>query len=101
MLDGMKLRRKAQQGERVGWRIAARLVFVALVVGLALIAAASNSFLIAIFAAVMLGLLIRSILPSKRIQTWARGYATGEAGDRWRRRWQNTIDWLVGVIPWK
>lgn len=100
MIDGMDIRRRLQKGERFGWRLAARLVFVAIVLSLALMAVAANSILIALFAAVMLGTLLRSILPQQRIQSWARGYATGEAGDRWRRRWDRLKAGVRRMIPY-
>lgn len=99
MIDGMQLRRRLQRTERLGWRLAARAVFIVLFLMLAFVAVAANSIFTALLAAVLLGIFLRSILPERRLQSWARSYATGEAGDRWRRRYEAAKAWLAGVIP--
>lgn len=71
---------------RLTWRLAAKALFVVVAISLALYSVAATSALAAIGAALMLGLMIRAAFPTERLKIWLRSYWTGEAGDRWRRR---------------
>lgn len=88
MLSGTDLRRALEDGEKVGFRLAARVLFIGTFLVIATFAAAANSFLWAIIFAVIAGYFIRAALPEERLRTWLRSYWTGRAGDRWRRRYE-------------
>lgn len=97
---GDRLRLWLENGERVGFRLAAMSLFAAVILSLVLVAVAANSVLLGILSAVVLGVILREFLPERRIQSWARSYATGEAGDRWRRRYERWLSRLGRLIPW-
>lgn len=90
-----RFRDQAMRGERLGWRLAARFVFVGIVIALVAVIMLSDSFLFAIASATLLGLFLRAVLPTEKIQQWARSYWNGEAGDRWRQRAHDAWDRLT------
>jgi hypothetical protein len=87
----LNIRRQIEQGERTAFQLAAMGLFVVGFVVLATIAAVANSILIAIIAGAFASLFIRAVLPTARLTRWLRSYATGEAGNRWRRRYERTL----------
>ncbi|MFB6121124.1 MAG: hypothetical protein ABEJ68_08430 [Halobacteriaceae archaeon] len=89
-----RLRRWLESGEKLTFRVAAKLVFLFVLVMLAVMSFSANFWLTAVVSALLVGLMIRSVIPDQRFQSWARSYWTGEAGDRWRRRvdrWQSRL----------
>jgi len=87
-------RRQFEQAEASLFQLAAKFLFlVVLVVLIAIFISASGAigFLAAIFA----GLMLRSILPSEQFQSRANEYWTGEAGERWHRRWEALLDFIA------
>ncbi|WP_049920431.1 hypothetical protein [Haloferax sulfurifontis] len=95
-----RIRLWLENGERIGFRLGAMVVFGAVVLGLVVLAVAANSVLLGVLSAVVLGIILREFLPEDRIQSWARSYATGEAGDRWRRRYDRWLRRLGRLVPW-
>lgn len=81
-----RIRRWLESGEKLTFRVAAKLLFLAVFAVLAIVSFSANFWLTAVIAALLAGLMIRSVIPDQRFQSWARSYWTGEAGDRWRRR---------------
>lgn len=94
-----KIRRRLEDGERIGFRLAAQAVFFVLLGLLILVSVAANSVLLGVLAAFAVGLMLRAVLPAERFKMWVRGYASGEAGDRWRRRFDAITTRLGGILP--
>lgn len=88
-----RFRQWLSQGERLGARVAATLVFVALLGFLLFLAIAANPELLQLLAGVLAVTMLRVILPIERFQDWARSYWTGEAGTRWLKRFERVEDW--------
>jgi NhaP-type Na+/H+ or K+/H+ antiporter len=99
-MAGDTLRRLLEDGWRAGWRAVAMGVFVLFIVLLVAIAIAARSVMLSILAAVLLGVVLREFLPERRIQNTAREYASGDAGDRWRRRVSRVTTTVRRWVPW-
>ena len=95
-----RVRRWLEDGERLGFRLAAKLVFLFLLALLITVSVAANSVLLAVLASFAVGLMLRAVLPADRFRTWVRSYWTGTAGDRWRRRFDRWDRRLRRMIPW-
>lgn len=95
---GDRIGRAIERGEVFTFRAAAKLVFVAMVAGLILLSAVLSSVFLAVVAGVAASILIKIALPDDRFRTWARGYWTGDAGDRWRRRFERVRDAGRGLV---
>lgn len=87
-----RIGRAIERGEVFTFRAAAKLIFVAMVVGLIILSATVSIVFVAVLAGVAASILIKVALPDERFRTWARTYWTGEAGDRWRRRYERVRD---------
>ena len=96
---GERIRRTLEGGERVGWRLAAKAFFATILVSFIFVSVAANSILLAVMASLATGIMLRIILPDEEFQAWARSYATGEAGERWRRRWDRFKAAIARMIP--
>jgi hypothetical protein len=96
---GDRIRRWLESGERLTWRLAAKLLFLAVLLTLAFISIAVNIWLVAFLSAGIATLMLRAVLPNQRFQAWIRDWWTGEAGDRWRRRFERTVSRVRGWIP--
>lgn len=94
-----RFRRWLESGERLTFRLAAKVVFLVVLLLLAAVSIAANSMLLALLAALFASLMLRAILPTQRFQAVARSYWSGEAGDRWRRRFDRAVAWVKGVLP--
>lgn len=93
------LRRWIAEAEVWSFRFAARVVFLGILVLFILASVAVNSVFLAVVFGVFASLLLREILPVDRFRAWARGYWTGEAGDRWRRRSERLGSRLRSLAP--
>lgn len=95
----LDVRRRIERGEVLTFRAAAKLFFVAMVAGLIILSAVLSSVFLAVFAGVAASILIKVALPDEKFRAWARGYWTGDAGDRWRRRWERVLAGIRRVLP--
>lgn len=86
-----------QEAERA-WRWSFMLGSVAFFFGLLAlfiyISTVASLLIAQVLAAVAAGLMLRAILPAGQFQEWSQSYATGEAGDRWRRRVETAGGWV-------
>jgi hypothetical protein len=98
-LPDVDLRAWIRDAEVLSFRAAARAVFLAMIVVLVLISAAVNSVFLAVITGVFASILLRQMLPDEWFEEWARGYWTGEAGDRWRRRVGRVSTRLRSIVP--
>lgn len=96
---GDRFRRWLESGERVGFRLAAKALFVAVLVLLGIISFSANVWLVALLAGLVVAMMLRAVLPTGRFQDYARSYWTGEAGDRWRRRFEAVASRIRGWLP--
>lgn len=88
------VRKSVERSERTGFRLAARLFFIILLLVFVALTVAAEFILVAVLASVVVGLMLRAALPTDSFMDWIGGYWSGEAGDRWRRRverWQTRI----------
>lgn len=90
-------RRSLERTETLTFRVAAKLVFFGMVIGLAIASLTINPVFLGLLAGLLFASLARIVLPDERFQEWARTYYTGEAGDRWRRRFEAVISGAVAV----
>jgi hypothetical protein len=95
----LDLRRWLAEAEVWSFRFAARVVFLGILVLFVLASVAVNSVFLAVVFGVFASLLLREILPVQRFRDWAGGYWTGEAGDRWRRRFERVGARLRSLVP--
>lgn len=94
-----RFRRWLESGEKVTFRLAAKVVFLVVLIGLALISFSANFWLVALVTALFASLMLRAVLPTGRFQAYARSYWTGEAGDRWRQRFDRVVARIRGWLP--
>lgn len=77
-------------------RVASKVVFVVILVGLFLVAAKANSIVLAAIVAGIGGLFLRELLPTQRIRLFAGRLLEGDAGesayDRTRSYGERTVD---------
>lgn len=97
---GDSLRRVLEDGWRAGFRALAMVAFAAVVLLLLMLAVAARSVILSVIAATLLAVVIRAFLPEERWQRTARSYASGEAGDRWRRRVGRVTSTVRRWVPW-
>lgn len=95
---GDRIGRAIERGEVFTFRAAAKLFFVVMVVGLIILSATVSIVFVAVLAGVAASILIKVALPDDRFRVWARGYYTGEAGDRWRRRYERGVGAVSGLV---
>ena len=93
------LRAWIRDAEVLSFRFAAKAVFLGILVVFILASVAVNSVFLAVLFGVLASLLLRVMLPDDRFRSWARGYWTGEAGDRWRRRLGRWSGRLRSLVP--
>lgn len=93
------LRAWIRDAEVLSFRFAAKAVFLGILVLFILASVAVNSVFLAVVFGVFASLLLRVMLPDERFREWARGYWTGEAGDRWRRRVERVRDRARSLVP--
>lgn len=93
-----RIRRWLETGETLTFRLAAKLLFLLIFMLLAIVSFSANFWLTAIVAALLAGLMIRSVLPEQRFQSFAKEYWTGEAGERWQQRFKRLRSYLWGLV---
>lgn len=86
-------RRSLEDTERSLFMLGGKLVFL-LVLFIALTILFSGTGAAAFLGGILAATMLRSILPSERVQTLAEDYWEGDAGLRWYRRWNRLLDWL-------
>lgn len=91
-------RRWLETGEVSAFRIAARVVFLVILVAFIILSTTISLVFLAVVFGLLAGLMLRIMLPDQKFRAWARGYWTGEAGDRWRRRTERWGDTLRGWL---
>lgn len=111
-------RRRLERGEKLTFVAAAKAVFFLMLIALGVLSFVASSWALALLAGLLFATLARVVLPDQKFKAWARTYYTGEAGERWHRRWEAATDWvwervrdmwmvfaviwsvLVGVLEW-
>lgn len=96
---GDDVRRVLEDGWQAGWRVVAKVLFAGFVLVLLFVAIAARSVLLSLIAGGLLVTVARAFLPEQRFQRTVRSYATGDAGDRWRRRFSRVTSALRRLRP--
>lgn len=71
-------RRRLEKGEEVGWELALKLLFLAVLGSLILVGAVVSNIVIAVLAALVAGAMLKSILPYDEFRTWCDDCWQGE-----------------------
>lgn len=86
-----------EEGAERAWRwsfiVASIGVFFALLALFVYVTTTVSVIIVQLLAALAAGLMVRAILPTGQFREWSQGYATGEAGNRWRRRVESALGW--------
>lgn len=98
-LDKDTVAGELEKGERTTFRLAARVAFWLAVAMLIIYSATTNLIFAAFVAAGAASLMIRAVMPAGEFQAWARSYANGDAGDRWRARLHGIAEFVRSLSP--
>ena len=99
MIPDFDVRRRLEDGERIGFRFAATAFFVILLGLLLAVSFAASSIGVAVLASLAAGTMIKIVLPNEQFRDWAGTYWSGEAGDRWRKRFHGVTSWIDRRLP--
>lgn len=72
-------RRAAQSPGRTAARLTGKILFVLVLLFLAAYAVLTDIFLLSLLAALLIGLMLRGVLPTGAIKEWARSLWSGDA----------------------
>lgn len=87
--DRLDWRRRLEKGEKIGWVLCLKLVFLAVLAGLILLSAAVSNIGIAVILALIAGAMLKSILPYDEFRSWCDDVWHGEVSVGIRSRMKN------------
>lgn len=68
--DRWDWRRRLEKGEKIGWVLCLKLVFLAVLAGLILLSAVVSNLALAVLLALVAGAMLKSILPYDEFRDW-------------------------------